>query len=295
MSERYLVIGGNGFIGRALTSALRNLGHETLTLDITGNPDIKISINDRDGLLSINERFDGIFHLAAETSPPYFEINLTTGFQTNVVGTLNVFEFAKRISVPRVVIASSSAVYGNSSTPAIEKTIPDNYTSMYAVTKLFDEHLAKYYSVRNELECISLRYFNTYGPFENTKGIYSSQISKFVSAAINNRPIEIYGDGTQKRDFIYIKDNVQATINAFETGRPGESYNVGTGVSTDFNKIAQIVREETKSSSEILHIPNPLKTYQMFTQADMKKTETELNFKAKFDIRSGVRDMLMTI
>ena len=149
---------------------------------------------------------------------------------------------------------------------------------------MVDEYLARYYSIRNEVECISLRYFNTFGYGENSKGMYSSPIAKFMDAAIRNEPIIVYGDGTQRRDFIYIDDNVRCTWLAFQNGKAGESYNVGTGISTDYNTIAGMVKQVTGSKSDIVHVPNPLKSYQMFTQADMSKTGNELKFRPEYDL-----------
>jgi UDP-glucose 4-epimerase len=192
-----------------------------------------------------------------------------------------------------VVLASSSATYGDSRAISREDRIPDTYTNLYPITKVVNEYLARYYSARNEVQCISLRYFNTFGPRENSKGMYSSQISKFIDYALKHEPIIVYGDGTQSRDFIYVRDNVLATFLAFQKGKPGEAYNVGTGISTDFNTIASLVKEITGSDSEILHIPNPLRSYQMFTQADMTKTRRDLGFMPKYDLRSAIQEMLM--
>ena len=104
----------------------------------------------------------------------------------------------------------------------------------------------------------------------------------------------VYGDGTQRRDFIYVRDNVRATKLAFDRGKPGESYNVGTGISTDFNSIAKLVKEITGSDSLVKHIPNPLKSYQMFTQADLTKTSKDLGFRPKYDLRKAIKEMLET-
>ena len=292
MAERFLITGGEGFIGRNLKSLLMKMGKEISTLDIKGNPDHLISITDFPSLMKIDERFDGIFHLAATTSPPQFEDDPLSGFQVNSNGTLNILEFAKRRRIPRVVLASSSATYGDTRTISSENTLPDTYSNLYPITKIMDEHLGRYYSVRKEVECISLRYFNTYGPSENSKGMYSSEISKFLTYAISGEPIIVYGDGTQRRDFIYVKDNVKATWLAYENGKAGESYNVGTGISTDFNTIARIVKDITDSSSDIVHIPNPLNSYQMFTQADMYKTKKDLGFEPEYDLRKAIREMM---
>lgn len=291
MRKRFLITGGQGFIGRNLKSLLIKMGNEVSTIDITGKPDYNVSVTDFHGLMKIEERFDGIFHLAATTSPPQFEDDPLNGFNVNANGTLNILEYAKRKGIRRVVMASSSATYGDTKTISDEKSVPDMYSNLYPITKILDEHLGKCYSIRGEVECISLRYFNTFGPNENSKGMYSSQISKFLESALSDEPIIIYGDGTQRRDFIYVKDNARATWLAYKKGRIGESYNVGTGVTTDFNTIAKMVKEITLSDSEIKHIPNPLKSYQMFTQASMEKTKKDMAFVPEYDLKRSITEM----
>jgi len=142
------------------------------------------------------------------------------------------------------------------------------------------------------LETISLRYFNTYGIGENSKGSYSSVIWKFIDDIRNERRPIIYGDGKQRRDFIYVEDTARASVMAIENGVPGETYNVGTGVSTEFNEIFKIIREEMNYDGTPQYIPNPLRSYQVFTQADMNKTKRELKFEPSYDLRRGVRKIL---
>lgn len=292
MPEKILITGGEGFIGRNLRSLLVNEGHVVRTLDVEGKPDYRMSVTDHDSLMGIGEHFDGIFHLAATTSPPQFEVDPVGGFSVNANGTLNVLEFARRRGIRRVVMASSSSVYGDSREISTESSVPDRYANLYPVTKMLDEYLGRYYSSRGEIECIALRYFNTFGSGENSKGMYSSQISKFIEYAMAGDPIIIYGDGTQRRDFIYVKDNVRATWLAYLRGRPGESYNIGTGISRDFNSIADLVRRIVGSNSEIRHIPNPLRSYQMFTQADMGKTSRDLGFTPEYDLERAIGEMV---
>ena len=292
MQDNFLITGGEGFIGRNLKQHLIEQGNSVKTLDIVGNPDYKISVTSWEELIKLKEDFDGIFHLAATTSPPQFEENPQAGFYVNVNGTLNILEFAKLNSVPRVVLASSSSTYGDQLSISSESSLPDSYANLYPITKVLGEHLGRYYSLRNEVQCVSLRYFNTYGPDENSKGLYSSPISKFINFARRGEPIVIYGDGKQKRDFIYVKDNVVATYLAFKNGKPGESYNVGTGISTDFNSIALLIKKILDSNSKIVHVANPLKSYQMFTQADMNKTRSDLGFGPRYDLSSAIREMI---
>ena len=192
----------------------------------------------------------------------------------------------------KVVLASSSAIYGDSREVAVESRYPDRYLNLYPVTKIVDELFSRHFSIRNEIDCVSLRYFNTYGPGENTKGAYASPISKFISSALNAKDIEVFGDGTQSRDLIYVKDATDASIAAYERGKAGESYNVGTGLTTSFNEIADMVKSISKSDSKIVHVKNPFKNYQMFTQADMRKTFRALRFKPSYGLKSAIKEMV---
>ena len=292
MNEVFLVTGGEGFIGRNIISRIRDLGGEAYSLDIAGKPDFKISITDRRKFNDINKKFDGIFHLTAVTSPPQFETNPDKGLRVNVNGTYNVLDFARRHGVNKVVLASSSAIYGDSREIAVESKYPDRYQNLYPVTKIVNELFSRHFSLRNEVDCVSLRYFNTYGPGENTKGAYASPISKFISSALKGEDIEVFGDGTQSRDFIYVKDTAAASIAAYEHGKAGESYNIGTGITTSFNDIAEMVKTISKSHSKIVHVKNPFKNYQMFTKADMTKTISDLRFKAAYDLKKAIKEML---
>ncbi len=292
MGKYYLITGGEGFIGRNLKDFLIRNNIIVKTIDINGNPDYLISVTDYDSLMEIKEDFDGIFHLAATTSPPQFDEDPLSGFNVNANGTLNVLEFAKQKNIPRVVLASSSATYGNSTSVSVERELPDRYSNLYPVTKILDEYLARFYSVRKDVECISLRYFNTYGPGENSKSQYASVIWRFIKSFHKHERPVIYGDGEQRRDFIYIDDNVKGTYLAMEKGIPGESYNIGSGDSNTFNRIYEIVKEMMNSDLMADYIKNPLKSYQFFTQADMSKAKEDLGFVPEYNIAAGVRKML---
>ena len=292
MGKQYLITGGEGFIGKNLKEQLKKLGNDSKTLDIAGKPDYIVSVTNFNELLNIKEDFDGIFHLAATTSPPQFEDDPLSGFQVNANGTLNILEFAKIKGIRKVVLASSSATYGNSKSISVEDKLPDRYSNLYPITKILNEHLARYYSLRGEIECVSLRYFNTYGPGENSKSQYASVIWRFIKSIYNKETPLIYGDGEQKRDFIYVDDNARGTSLAMDKGISGESYNIGSGTSITFNEIYKMVKEEMRSQVEAEHIPNPLKSYQYFTQADISKAKKDLGFVPEYDLRKGIRKML---
>ena len=128
----FLITGGEGFIGRNLKESLMKENHEVLTLDIEGNPNFKSSILDSEHLSAAMNEVDGVFHLAATTSPPQFEADLLHGFNTNVIGTFNVLKAASDHNVKRVVLASSSAVYGNIRIPGREDMVIPGHDNMYA-------------------------------------------------------------------------------------------------------------------------------------------------------------------
>ena len=286
---RFVVTGGEGFIGRNIVSQLRDGGHEVLSLDINGRPDRLVSVLDYEALRKVFSGADGVFHLAAVTSPPQFEENPQQGFINNVTGTLNVVLAGAKEKVRRIAFASSSATYGMSGRKTSESMQVLAHNNLYPITKVIGELLGKYAFLRGETEFVSLRYFNAYGPGENTKSVYSSVIWKFIEASLGGKDLVIYGDGTQSRDFIYVTDVAKATIEAFDRGRNGECYNIGSGVSTDFNTIARMVKDTLGTPSRIVHVDNPLKNYQNYTLADISKIRSETGWKPEIGLDEGIK------
>ncbi len=293
---RVLVTGGAGFIGRNIIDTCSKNGWETASLDLLSaeNADIsyKGSILDKEILGKALKDVDLIFHEAAVTSPPQFDQNDTDAFEVNAIGTLRLLQSAIEHGVERAVLASSSAVYGDLTVPGREDMQKPVYTNLYPLSKSLNEESAAYFWKRNMIETVCLRYFNTYGNGENTKGQYSSVISKFLDYIDHNETPVIYGDGSQSRDFIYVKDVAEANVLSAKKSKPGEIYNVGTGVTTTFNDIYRTVQEETGTKLDAEYEPVPFESYQLFTQADTGKISRELGFKPKYDLASGIRDML---
>ena len=291
-----LVTGGSGFIGRNIVRMLKEEGNTVGTYDIRDKNSVSDYhiMSDVRNLKMLEKACSGIdyvFHLAAVTSPPEFE-NLTgEGYEVNVMGTYNVLAASAKKNVKRVILASSSSIYGDIRQAAKESELPDVYSNFYPMTKKINEMTARLFD-KYGLETNTLRYFNTYGIGENSKGEYSSVIWKFIDSIRNGEKPIIFGDGTQMRDFIYVEDTARVSVLAMKKGTPGESYNVGTGKSTDFNTIFQMVKEEMCYQGEATYIPNPLKSYQTFTLADIRKAKEELKFEPLYDIRSGVRKMI---
>ncbi len=294
-----LVTGGSGFIGRNIVKMLKEDGNVVGTYDTreknsVADYHVMADVRNLKMLENACKGMDYVFHLAAVTSPPEFEDLTGEGYEVNVIGTYNVLAASAKNNVKRVILASSSSIYGDIKQAAVETMIPETYSNFYPMTKRINEMTARLFNGYG-LETISLRYFNTYGVGENSKGEYSSVIWKFIEAIRNGRKPTIFGDGTQRRDFIYVEDTARASVLAMKNGTSGESYNIGTGRSTDFNTVFQIVREEMGYKGAAEYVPNPLKSYQMFTLANVRKIMEELKFEPKYDIRKGARKMIESI
>ena len=291
-----LVTGGSGFIGRNIVKVLKEQGNEVGSLDIkeknsVADYHITCDIRNRHMVEKALKGIDYVFHLAAVTSPPEFENLTVDGYDVNVLGTYNILAASQVNKVKKVVIASSSSIYGNSSGMTSEDSPPKKFGNFYPLTKMINEMTAKMFKDYG-LEVVALRYFNTYGIGENSKGPYSSVIWKFIESIRNSKKPVIYGDGKQSRDFVYVKDVAIASLLSMEKGVPGETYNIGSGRSTAFNAIFDIVKRETGYEGEAEYVKNPLKSYQEFTLADISKSKRILDYSPQFDIRMGVRDIL---
>ncbi len=290
LKGKLLVTGGAGFIGRSVVKKALELGYEVRSFDfnecqVKGSESIKGDIRDKTAVLNAAKGVDYIIHLAAVTSPLEFEKDMEGCCNTNIGGTLNVFEIAGQNRCKRVLYASSAAVYIDqfSETTIIPHFRLRNY---YAKTKLMDEMLAHSYRDAYGLDVIGLRFFNVYGPGENEKGNYASLITQFISAKQKGeRPI-VYGDGSQARDHIHVNDAANITMMLLEKGKE-EVYNVGTGVPLKYSDIAKMLVDE----SRIEYVKNPLHSYQMLTKADTTRMLKTIGAYKFIDAREAIKEM----
>ncbi|MCG2828390.1 SDR family oxidoreductase [Methanothermobacter sp. K4] len=255
------VTGGLGFIGSHLTDELLRMGNRVTVIDDLssgkrGNltdPEhenleiIEGSINEVD-LESIFREKDYVFHQAALASVPESVRDPLRCHRVNATGTLRVLLAACRAGVRKVVNASTSAVYGNNPEMPLSEDARPMPLSPYAVSKVTGEY---YCSVFEDygLETVSLRYFNVYGPRQRPDSQYAAVIPRFIDALLQGRQPEIYGDGEQSRDFIYVGDVVRANIFLAESPETG-IFNVAGGKSVTVNRLFEIISGVIGSDSK---------------------------------------------
>ena len=260
-----LITGGAGFIASHIVAHFQDSGGEIRVLDdlrtgSLGNLSglrhtfIDGSVTDQSSLAEALEGIDAVFHLAALVSVAESMEKPFETVEINVVGLLNTLEAAKRAGVRKFVFASSAAIYGdNPVVPKTEDMLPEP-KSPYAITKLDGEYYMNLFHTPGTFETCSLRFFNVFGARQNPDGGYAAAVPIFLRKALENRPLTIFGDGEQTRDFVYVEDIVSALVFASENEVSGV-FNVGYGTQMTINDLAKEIIKLTGSCSEIQHLP----------------------------------------
>lgn len=217
---KMMVTGAAGFIGTHLARSLAEAGHDMVAVDISEfHPDLQkaetiscvtADIRDESKMAEAMVGVNVVFHQAAMASVPESFANPAKCMDINVVGSTVVFEQARLAGVNRVVMASTSAIYGDDPTPVKNEGLTPAPRSPYAVSKLAMEQLADVYARQYGMEMVALRYFNVYGPGQPAEGGYAAVIPAIRKAVETKQPMVVYGDGEQTRSFIYVDDVVRA-------------------------------------------------------------------------------------
>jgi UDP-glucose 4-epimerase len=262
---RILVTGGAGFIGSHLVEhfqgvdevvVLDNLrtGHQH-NLEGLSHTFIDGSVTDRAAVDRATEGVDLVFHLAAMISVPESMAAPRDCVDINVTGFLNVLESAAAAGVRKVVFASSAAIYGDNPTvPKVESMKPEP-KSPYAITKLDGEYYMDMFRREGKLATASLRFFNVFGPRQDPSSAYAAAVPLFIQRALANEDLTIFGDGEQTRDFVYVKDIVEALAYVGQGSDLQGVFNVGYGNSMSVNDLAALIVRLSDSSSKITHLP----------------------------------------
>jgi len=308
-----LVTGGAGFIGGHLTESFAGAGHDVTVLDNldpyydTGikqhnveaaeeaaeNADatyefVDGSVTDQNTVSDLVSDADVVYHQAAQAGVRTSVDNPRKPHEVNVDGTLNILDAARDSDIERVVLASSSSVYGKPEYLPYDEDHPTNPVSPYGVSKLAAEQYARVYSELYDLSTVSLRYFTVYGPRMRP----NMAMTNFVSRCLNGKPPVIYGDGEQTRDFTYIDDIVRVNEQLLtDDSADGEIMNVGSTDNIDIQTLAEVVRDELAPELDLEY--DEARTGDAeHTHADVSKANELLGYEPTVDIREGVAQFI---
>lgn len=292
-----LVTGGAGFIGSNLVDALIDSGHKVVVVDdlSTGNKKninkkaklFEVDITHKNKLEEVFEKVkpDTVFHLAAQASVQKSIENPQRDIEVNVTGTVNLLELSNQFEVKNFIFSSTGgAIYGEDVPRPTPETADEHPLTPYGMDKLSAEGYIEFYSKKSSYRTVCLRYANVFGPRQDPMG-EAGVISIFIDKMLKNDPIEIYGDGTQTRDFVYVGDVVDANLAALQS-ESWETYNIGSGRETSINQLAEYIKNITKSDSTINHVPPRVE--QKHSSLDSSKASLELDWKSVVSLQDGL-------
>ena len=303
---KYVVTGGAGFIGSHIVEELASRKHEVVILDnlFSGKMENIAQFQEKENVSFVNGSLtdlpllqktfkcaDGIFHEGAIVSVPYSVVHPAESHDINLTGTLNVLTAARDCGVKSLIFASSAAVYGNNpDLPKREEMVPETL-SPYAVTKLAGEYYCTVFSKLYGVRCVVLRYFNVFGPRQDPDSPYSGVISKFISNTLGHRPLTIFGDGRQTRDFVFVKDVVQANIRAMESREQGV-FNIACGKQINLLKLADMIMETSRITVPITFGPAAAGDVRD-SLADITRAQERLEYGPVYSVKMGLEETIL--
>ena len=295
---KLLVTGGAGFIGSQVADALIEKGHDVVIIDnlLMGKVE-NMPSKSKFYLLDIRakeigrvfelEKFDAVFHLAAQmdvrksVEDPMFDADV------NVNGTLNILQNCVRYGTKKVVFSSTGgAVYGEQEVFPCEENHPTKPISPYGITKLCVEKYLFYFANEFKLRYVILRYSNVFGPRQNPHG-EAGVVAIFASRLLSGGQPVINGDGKQTRDYVYVSDVVQANLKALEVS-DNDIVNIGTGIETDVNRIFNLINQFTGGRAKEIH--GPAKPgEQKRSVISYKRAKIKMGWSPKVGLEEGLK------
>ncbi len=302
---KILITGGAGFIPSCLAEKLAEKPENNIVIVdnfLTGRAEkipvskhnnikfIKCDVNDFKDISSVFYAygFDYVFHYAAMVGVLRTQENPVSVLE-DISGIKNVLNLSKNTGVKRIYFSSSSEVYGEPvEFPQNEHTTPLNSRLPYAIVKNVGESYLKSYKQEFDLDYTIFRFFNTYGPKQSKDFV----VSKFISAALNNRDITIYGDGSQTRTFCFVDDNITATTNAFYQNKyVNDVVNIGGDIEISILELAKLIVKLTGSTSKIVHVPALKEGDMTRRKPDVTKMKQLLN-RDNVTLEEGLKKVL---
>ncbi len=304
-----LITGGAGFIGSHIAEALVTEGHrvrifDNLSSGHLSNLDplkdrvefVRGDVRDRAALGTAMQGMTHCFHEAALVSVFESVEKPFDNHDINMSGTLNVLQAARDAGTQRVVFASSAAIYGNDPELPKRETMRPQPASPYAAGKITGEYYLSIFAQLYGVQTVSLRYFNVFGPRQDPKSMYSGVISKFTDDVKAGRAPTIFGDGQQTRDFVFVKDVVQANLKAMFGDKvgAGEACNVATGQTASLLDMVRVLGELT-GRTITPNFKDARKGDIQHSSADIAKARQLLGYEPKFTLKTGLQALLQSL
>jgi len=299
--RRALVTGGAGFIGSHLIERLLQEGLDVVALDDlsvgkrenvpAGAEFVLGDVREADTVASAMSGAEVVFHLAARVSIRASVDGFYEDADTNLMGTLNVLKVCAETKVKKLVYASSMAVYADAPKPQpLPETHPTVPISPYGVAKLACERYAMLVARQSGFQAVALRYFNTYGP-RQTYTPYVGVITIFIQRLLRGEIPVIFGDGEQCRDFVYVGDIAEATFRAMVSDVHGEVFNVGSGVGTTINQVAELLCRRLRPDLAPRHDP-PHPGEMRNSIADISRAQRLLGYVPQARLEDKIDDII---
>lgn len=299
---RILVTGGNGFIGKYLVKSLLENGNLVTIFDNfsnslknsssivdSGAKIIEGDITELQDITNAIKKHDIVVHLAAKISVEESIKNPSETFQVNVNGTKNILIACKKHHVKKLIAASSAAVYGEGM-PGLKLTEESKMEpiSPYGQSKVKMEQEIKEFVSEYKINYIILRFFNIYGIGQTSE--YSGVITKFTERIIQNKSLEVFGDGLQTRDFVAIQDVIYSIHNAISSGKNG-TYNIASGNAVTIKELAELMISLSRKKLEIQYSPTKNGDIR-YSQADISSAKDNLRYYPKVQLKEGIKALL---
>lgn len=297
---KVLVTGGAGFIGSNIVRHLAGDGHEVVVLDnllsgfasnVEGIDGARLVVGDIRDEAAVNRAVEGvevIYHLAAAVGNKRSIDHPILDAEINVIGTLRVLEAARRAGVRKMVTSSSAGIFGELKTLPIREDHPVEPDSPYGASKLCKEKECLAYAKLYDLEVVCLRYFNVFGPNQRFDA-YGNVIPIFVFQMLRGEPITIFGDGEQTRDFVNVRDVVQANLKAAEARGVSGAFNIGSGTRITINDLVRRIAAASGIRPRVSHGP-PRPGDVRDSLADITAARRDLGFEPAVDFDEGLRE-----
>lgn len=295
-----LVTGGGGFIGSHLCRFLVARGDEVVVLDnfSTGKREnlegveiqlVEGDIRDFSQVSEAVQGVDTVFHQAALCSVARSVEDPRSTHEVNTTGTLNVFEASRKAAVRRVVFASSSSVYGDSASLPKDESMPTAPLSPYAISKLVGEHYAELYWRLFGVETVGLRYFNVFGPRQDPDSEYAAVIPKFIRGILNQEEVQVFGDGSQTRDFTYVDNVVHANVAASTSPvAAGQVFNIACGERWSLMELLKRLESALQREATVVFRDRRVGDVK-HSQASIEKARQLLGYSPAIDFDEGIK------